>query len=80
MDFEVNPTFVHKLFEIVFANKCFGDIGKTVASIFKTIKRGAQVKIRNVEGSKIAPQRDRTLLTRSLTSSKYAVGVPTFLG
>ena len=52
-DFEVNPTFMHKLGEIVFANEFFRDIGKTEARIFETIKRGAQGKVRNVEGSKL---------------------------
>ena len=63
-----------KVFECVFVDEFFGDVGDFDADIFWLVQGGVEVEIFEIKGCKVSPA------LGSLTSSSEPVGVPTSPG
>ena len=79
-NFEIYPPPLYKITEVVFVDEFFRDVGEADTCIFTMIKRISEVKVFYVEGEKLVPLSERTLLMRSFKSFIEPVGVPTSLG
>ncbi len=78
MDFEVNPSVVVQTCKLVFFT--VGDVQDFAANVFRLGHGHVKVEVFKIDGAKLAPFQESTLLRRSLRSSNDAVLVPTFPG
>ena len=52
-DFEVDPVVVNVLHEVVFINEVLRDVGELDFDVFRTIQRGAEIEVGDVEGAEL---------------------------
>ena len=66
--------------EVVLVDEFLGDVGEFDFDVLGAVEGRAKVKIADVEAGELGAAAETTLLSRSLTSSSDAVGVPTSPG
>ena len=52
-NFEVDPVVVNVLHEVVFINEVLRDVGELDFDVFRTIQRGAEIEVGDVEGAEL---------------------------
>jgi hypothetical protein len=80
VDLEVNPSITVQTCELVFVNKLIWDVQDFDVNVFWLGHEPVKVEVLKINGAKVAPFPESTLLRRSLRSSKDAVLVPTLPG
>ena len=52
-NFEVDPVIVYVLHEVVFVDEVLRDVGELDFDVFRTIQRGAEIEVGDVEGAEL---------------------------
>jgi hypothetical protein len=70
-NFEVDPVVVNVLHEVVFINEVLRDVGELDFYVFRTIQRGAEIKVGDVEGAELGAFAGENTVNHELDKFKW---------
>ena len=70
-DFEVDPVVVNVLHEVVFINEVLRDVGELDFDVFRTIQRGAEIEVGDVEGAELGAFAGKNTVNHELDKFKW---------
>ena len=70
-NFEVDPVIVNVLHEVVFVDEVLRDVGELDFDVFRTIQRGAEIEVGDVEGAELGAFAGKNTVNHELDKFKW---------